>query len=214
MGAKSFIAGALTGALTLVGVATYNQVNNSPNFPSSQPAVPDMVVMPQTDGGQQLIIRASRSNSCSVDLVTTGIDNVTAKIHAQLDSGADGWLAITAKQAQQMGFKLQNLKFNHEYEGWGITGKEAYATLQELRLGTLTLQNVPARVAGPNDDDDGTSDALVGTQILSQFHFQMRPGYCELTVPKPPEPKPPLPTIAAPRPKPVPRKPQTHFIVS
>jgi clan AA aspartic protease (TIGR02281 family) len=91
-----------------------------------------------------------------------------------VDSGASG-LAFSRDHIRRLGVDPSQLGYNQPVRTANGIGRAALVTVDELRLGTFVLRDVPATV-----DYAGADYPLLGMSVLKYMQLEMGRGACAL----------------------------------
>lgn len=127
------------------------------------------------------MFRTKSDNRCYIEAIA---GNKGARFRFLMDTGANG-LFFTTKHARQLGFDAGRLNFANLYsEEWGGKVGSAIVRLNEFRLGSFELHDVPAVIDKTGGAAASIGNAAVlGQPVLSFLHFQTMPGFCAVTLP-------------------------------
>jgi aspartyl protease family protein len=128
----------------------------------SEPAAHAAVIAPVSD---TLVFPANEQCHVIVEAVING-----ASMHLLVDTGAS-LVTLSAADARAAGISRAELEFNHLVNTANGAVRMARTTLREVRLGQLSVYDVPAAVL------ENLNISLLGTSFLSRLQsYEMRDG--------------------------------------
>jgi aspartyl protease family protein len=93
----------------------------------------------------------------------TALINNQERINFLFDTGAST-VALTAQDAEKLGFNLSTLKYNHPLNTANGTSWAAAVTLDSIQVGPITIRGVEATIS-----QEGLDKSLLGMSFLSQL---------------------------------------------
>ncbi|HZT89769.1 MAG TPA: TIGR02281 family clan AA aspartic protease [Stellaceae bacterium] len=155
-----------------LAVAVFFTLHNRPAglWDEAKPAAPAATARPPAPPNT-LVYRADRRGHVFVDAAVNG-----APIRFIVDTGAT-FVALGRADAAAAGIAAGDLRFNMTMNTANGRTRAASVTLREVRLGQLTLYDVPAVV-----HDNMSGIALLGMSFLSKLQsYEMRDGVLTIT---------------------------------
>jgi aspartyl protease family protein len=93
----------------------------------------------------------------------TALINNQERINFLFDTGAST-VALTAQDAEKLGFNLSTLKYNHPLNTTNGTSWAAAVILDSIQVGPITIRGVEATIS-----QEGLDKSLLGMSFLSQL---------------------------------------------
>jgi len=141
-----FAAATIAASLLVRGLDSYTGASHrsadTPGAYNSQSAKPSQ---PQSNGQRITAITADANGHFSVAVLVNG-----THVEMLADTGASK-VVLTDEDAQRAGFDRGWLKYDVKVNTANGSTKVARVTLDEVRVGSITLNNVDALVARPGD---------------------------------------------------------------
>ena len=155
-----------------LGLVVYVAVNRLGPALQSAAAPPDSAVATAPDrdvATDELVFRANRQGHVFVDAEVDG-----AAVHFLVDTGAT-MLTLTTQDAAAAGITAGDLTYTMRSQTANGIARVAPVTLREVRIGQLTVRDVPAWVA------ENLGISLLGQSFLTRINgYEMRDGVLTL----------------------------------
>lgn len=155
-----------------LGLALYVGINRLGPLlhPDAPPPDAAVATAPERDvATDELVFRANRQGHVFVDADVEG-----TSVHFLVDTGAT-MVVLTTQDAAAAGITPGDLAFDMRTQTANGVARVASVTLREVRIGQLTVRDVPAWVA------ENLSISLLGQSFLTRINgYEMRDGVLTL----------------------------------